>query len=218
MTAATAGTEPQAGAEAKTEPTGPNSQRRDRRLSVQAVKIEDVPRPKAPLIGRGVELATLQRTLDAAALSDARAVVLSGDAGVGKTRILAELARRADAGGMITLIGHCVDFGDAGLPYVPFSEALGRLAAERPELAEPLLAEFPAYRPADADPAHDGAPTAAPDERSDRSDLFEAVLGALTALSERAPVVLIVEDVHWADQVDPRPARLPVHPPARSSA
>ena len=173
----------------------------DRRVSVPAVKIDDVPRPTGPLIGRSVELAALQQRLDDA--TDARgsgAVVLSGDAGVGKTRLLGELARRADAGGLITLIGHCIDFGDVGMPYVAFSEAFGRLVAERPELADPLLAEFPPIARLMPTQRVIGAPAAAPDDRVERGALFEAVLGALTALAERTPVLLIAEDVHWADQ------------------
>ena len=157
-----------------------DSRQPDRRVSVPAVKIADVPRPSGPLIGRSVELAALQQRLDdAAAARGAGAVVLSGDAGVGKTRLLGELTRRADEGGLLTLIGHCIDFGDVGMPYVAFSEAFGRLVAEHPEL---------------------GAPATEPDDRIERGALFEAVLGALTSLAERAPVLLVAEDVHWADQ------------------
>jgi DNA-binding CsgD family transcriptional regulator len=170
-------------------------------VSVPAVKIADVPRPTGPLIGRSVELAALQQRLDDATTArGAGAVVLSGDAGVGKTRLLGELARRADAGGLITLIGHCIDFGDVGMPYVAFSEAFGRLVAERPELADPLLAEFPPIARLMPTQRVIGAPAAAPDDRVERGALFEAVLGALTALAERTPVLLIAEDVHWADQ------------------
>ena len=164
------------------------------------VKIAPVPRPTTPLIGRGVELRHLQQRLDGATDRDAGSVVLSGDAGVGKTRLLAEVTSRADGGGMITLIGHCIDFGDAGLPYVPFSEAFGRLAADRPDLAEPLLAEYPPIARLIPTQRVIGAPIASPDERIERSALFEAVLGALGALAERDPVLLVVEDVHWADQ------------------
>ncbi len=172
----------------------------DRRLSASAVKIAPVPRPTNPLIGRGVELTTLQRRLDEATERDAGALVLSGDAGVGKTRLLAEITARSDAAGMITLIGHCIDFGDAGMPYVPFSEAFGRLAADRPELAEPLLAEFPPIARLIPTQRVISAPAASPDERIERGALFEAVLGALTALAEQDPVLLVVEDAHWADQ------------------
>jgi DNA-binding CsgD family transcriptional regulator len=178
-----------------------DSRQPDRRVSVPAVKIADVPRPTGPLIGRSVELGALQQRLDDATTArGAGAVVLSGDAGVGKTRLLGELARRADAGGLITLIGHCIDFGDVGMPYVAFSEAFGRLVAERPELADPLLAEFPPIARLMPTQRVIGAPAAAPDDRVERGALFEAVLGALTSLAERTPVLLIAEDVHWADQ------------------
>jgi DNA-binding CsgD family transcriptional regulator len=172
----------------------------DRRLSAPTVKIAPVPRPSSPIIGRAAELSLLQRSLDDAPAGTASAIVLSGDAGVGKTRILAELTQRADDAGVLTLIGHCIDFGDAGLPFVPFSEAFGRLAADHAELTETLLAEYPAIARLMPTQRVISAPAAEPDERIQRGALFEAVLGALTRLTDTSTVLLVVEDVHWADQ------------------
>ena len=71
-------------------------------------------------------------------------MLLAGDAGVGKTRLLAELRDRAQAAGYRVLVGHCLDFGDSALPYLPFSEAFGRLATEAPTLARSLVEAGPA--------------------------------------------------------------------------
>ena len=92
-----------------------------------------------PMIGRGVELSRLLDLVgltDTSAPSPANAVVISGDAGVGKSRLLAELREHALDAGWRVLVGHCLDFGDSALPYLPFTEAFGRLAAEAPALAE----------------------------------------------------------------------------------
>src|SRR5438270_10796746 len=88
---------------------------------------ELVPSETQPLIGRAGEMADLVAVLDAAREQFGTSVLLSGDAGVGKTRVLSEVLLRADAREMIRMVGHCIDFGDVGLPYLPFSEALGRL-------------------------------------------------------------------------------------------
>ena len=61
-------------------------------------------------------------------------MLLSGDAGVGKTRLLVELRDLAVEEGWRVVAGHCLDFGDSALPYLPFSEVLGRLEAELPEV------------------------------------------------------------------------------------
>ncbi|MEQ6902787.1 AAA family ATPase [Nocardioides sp. YIM 152588] len=154
------------------------------------------------LVGREAELGSLVDLLES---PDAgAAVLLSGDAGVGKTRLLMELRDLARARGWQVLAGHCLDFGESALPYLPFSEVVGRVAAVDPELLARVAAEHPAItrlQPgrrtrsgAVAEPAADiGTPT-------DRADLFVAVQALLEAAAEEAPVLLVIEDVHWADR------------------
>ncbi|MER5602438.1 ATP-binding protein, partial [Streptomyces sp. NPDC002265] len=77
-----------------------------------------------PLVGRETELARLAGVLERARAGESRAVLLAGDAGVGKTRVLDEAAARAAESGTAVLTGHCVDLGDVGLPYLPFTEIL----------------------------------------------------------------------------------------------
>jgi DNA-binding NarL/FixJ family response regulator len=159
-----------------------------------------VPAPAHRLIGRSVELAALLDVVGPDGQAGHGAVLLSGDAGVGKTRLLAEVLAEAANRGMTQLVGHCIDYGDVGLPYLPFSEAFGRLATIRPELVSQLQVEFapisrllPQQRLIGSEAEHGYA-------RVDRSDLFGAVLGALARIGQDRAAVLVVEDAHWADQ------------------
>ncbi len=157
-------------------------------------------RPQRPLIGRDAELGQLVELigLDAAQALSA-SVLLSGDAGVGKSRLLAELREQAAGSGWRVLIGHCLDFGDSALPYLPFSEVFGRLSSESPTLAESLARAnpgvrrlMPSMRLSDSDQAQL--------LRVERGELFEAVHQALAQLGEAGPLLVILEDVHWADR------------------
>jgi DNA-binding CsgD family transcriptional regulator/tetratricopeptide (TPR) repeat protein len=165
-----------------------------------------------PLVGRADELDRLSELVGLVRpeAGPSGAVLLAGDAGVGKTRLLAELRDQATTAGWRVIVGHCLDFGDSALPYLPFSEAFGRLAVESPALASSLVDATPAVarlmpqrrllsdeaaasNDAQAEPAADTA-------RINRTDLFEAVHAALERLAQSAPLLLLVEDAHWADQ------------------
>jgi ATP/maltotriose-dependent transcriptional regulator MalT len=166
-----------------------------------------------PMIGRGAEL---NRLLDLVGLGDgapsapgapvsvANAVVISGDAGVGKSRMLAELRQHALDARWQVLLGHCLDFGDSALPYLPFTEAFGRLAGEDPELTERIVRAHPAVRrlmPGQrltGDAGDEARSTV--NEPMDRAGLFASVLAVLDELATRSPVLLLLEDLHWADQ------------------
>ncbi|MEV0483772.1 AAA family ATPase [Streptomyces sp. NPDC050508] len=146
----------------------------------------------APLIGRDEELTRLAGVLERARGGTAGAVLIAGDAGVGKTRVLDEVAARAAGAGMTVLTGHCVDLGDVGLPYLPFTEILGVLADDE-RFAGALAAH----------PAVDrllGAGTDAARDAGGRLRLFEGIAGLLADLSDIAPLLLVLEDLHWADQ------------------
>jgi DNA-binding NarL/FixJ family response regulator len=167
-------------------------------MSVPTAKIELVPTLSTPFIGRVAELTVLTSVLEDAMAGIASGVVLSADAGVGKTRLLTEVVALAQARGMVPVIGHCLDFGDAGLPYLAFSEAFGRLATEHPGLADEIRVAYPAI--SRLLPARRLMDANAEGDSIERGVLFDAVLGALTALSAQLPVLLVLEDVHWADQ------------------
>ncbi|CAL9614152.1 helix-turn-helix transcriptional regulator [Streptomyces sp. enrichment culture] len=145
-----------------------------------------------PLVGRDDELARLAGVLEGARRGQARAVLLAGDAGVGKTRLLDEVAVRAAADGMTVVTGHCVDLGDVGLPYLPFTEVLGRLAAD--ERFAAVVGARPAVGPLL------GGGTGAERDADGRLRLFEGVAELLAEAAEVAPLLLVLEDLHWADQ------------------
>ncbi len=161
------------------------------------------PSPQArSLVGRAEEFDALMRLVGLGSDGPGRggAVLLAGDAGVGKTRILTELAGRARESGWHVLVGHCLDFAGDSLPYVPFSEVFGRLARDAPTLSDTLLQDAPALArllpgkrliTASNEGDRQGAHT--------REELFEAVHGALRLAARSAPVLLVIEDVHWAD-------------------
>ena len=81
-------------------------------------------------IGRAEELAALDAALAAARAGTASAVLVSGEAGIGKTRLLAEFAARASAGGTRVLIGNCIELGDGELPHAPLAAILRQLESE----------------------------------------------------------------------------------------
>ncbi len=144
------------------------------------------------LIGREDELARLTGVLERARGGQARAVLVAGDAGVGKTRMLDEVAGLAARSGMTVLTGHCVDLGDVGLPYLPFTEVLGVLAADA--RFTDLLAAHPVVDRL----LGGGAETVR--DTGGRLRLFEGIAGLLADLADIAPLLLVLEDLHWADQ------------------
>ncbi|MDQ1042862.1 helix-turn-helix transcriptional regulator [Streptomyces sp. V4I2] len=145
-----------------------------------------------PLIGRDEELARLSGLLERARGGEARAVLVAGDAGVGKTRMLDEVAGQAAAAGMTVLTGHCVDLGDVGLPYLPFTEVLGVLAAD--ERFADVLAGHPVVD------RLLGGGTDAVRDMGGRLRLFEGIAALLADVADIAPLLLVLEDLHWADQ------------------
>ena len=152
-----------------------------------------------PFVGRSDELAELLRLVGLEGETPAGAVLLSGDAGVGKTRLLTELQERATGTGWRTLTGHCLDFGDSALPYLPFTELLGRLAQESPDLVDSVGERHPAVGhllPGQRVLRGQGATG----DDVERSELFETVHALLERVAESAPLLVVLEDLHWADQ------------------
>lgn len=163
--------------------------------------MEDVatPQTQTPLVGRTREIDHLTAAAGIGSDPVSAAVVVGGDAGVGKTRLLSELGIRARGAGWTVLVGHCLDFGDSGLPYLPFTEVFGRLAAMVPERAELLHESRPAIDRLQPGRRIRGAGDG-DDEGMARGELFEAVHGTLQDLGGHGPVLVVVEDVHWADR------------------
>ena len=160
-----------------------------------------------PLIGRRDELTTLTgllgiRPVDG--LDPVRAVLLAGDAGVGKTRLLTELRDVAFTEGWQVVAGHSLDFGDSALPYLPFSEVIGRLATDAPALVDTIAEQHPALgrlRPGRRLLSGSELTTdSAADSAVDRGALYDAVHALLAAAGAERPLLLVIEDTHWADR------------------
>src|SRR6185437_5988641 len=119
------------------------------------------------------------------------AILLAGDAGVGKSRLVSETVERAATAGYAVLTGRCLD-SSASLPYLPFTEVVGQLVAGRPEqlTAHPELARLL--------PGHVSGE--AVDRELGQLRVFDAMLSALDSLTAEAPALMVLEDLHWADR------------------
>jgi len=154
------------------------------------------------LVGRADELSRLLGLLDRAERGRPAVGLIAGDAGVGKTRLLDELAARAGGAGVRVLVGGCMEVGDVGLPYVPFVDAFRDLGT-RPgeaEVAAPLAAALPSLGRLLPELATESRPVPPPGDGFERVQLFDGVLSLLARLSELAPLLLVIEDLHWADR------------------
>jgi DNA-binding CsgD family transcriptional regulator len=152
------------------------------------------------MVWRHEELAELTAALRDAQRARATAVVIGGEAGVGKSRLVEEFIADARAAGTIVLRSGCVDFGDEGPPFWPFIDAVRGLHRGPHAGAVDDVLGLPgaALARGAADVAAIYEPLS--DASADGPRLFRLALAALTELAVRSPVVLVIEDVHWADR------------------
>ncbi|MFD0472219.1 helix-turn-helix transcriptional regulator [Nonomuraea thailandensis] len=157
----------------------------------------EYPRREPLFVGRARELAALGDALARSRAGASSTVLVGGEAGVGKTRLVKEFVDHR-AGDALVLVGGCLELGTEGLPFAPFTAVLRGLVRELGRDAVAALVPGGNARalarllPEFGEPGKDG-PEA-------RARLFEQVLGLLERLAEERPVVLIVEDAHWADR------------------
>jgi len=157
--------------------------------------------PSRPLVGRGKELGQLADLVGMRQPPRSHGVLLAGDAGVGKTRTLLELRDQARTLGWQVVVGHCLDIGDGALPYLPFSEIVGGLAADPVLDTHPAVSALLPGRRLLSDAQAGGGMAPEGDTQVDRGELFEAVHAALESLADgESPLLVLVEDVHWADR------------------
>ena len=152
-----------------------------------------------PFVGRGSELGRLFSAWQTTLAGGTNAVLIAGEPGVGKTRLAGEWSRQAYDQGALVIYGRCDE--DLGAPYQPFAEALrslvpclGSSGLRGLRGVEALLALVPGLTDVLPDLA---APTRA-DPDTERYALFDAVVALLGVASASAPVVLILDDLHWA--------------------
>jgi ATP/maltotriose-dependent transcriptional regulator MalT len=148
------------------------------------------------LVGRQRELAELQAALAEAADGRPALAFVAGESGVGKTRLVCELQARAAERGVRVLSGDCVELGEGQLAYAPLVMALRPLARD----GDPVLDALPAGVRSELAALLPGLGERVPRERrDDQARVFEALLALLDELSRAAPVLLVIEDLHWAD-------------------
>ncbi|UGY95241.1 helix-turn-helix transcriptional regulator [Streptomyces gobiensis] len=149
-------------------------------------------------VGRRAEVSALTDALARTAAGEPQAVVVGGEAGVGKTRLLEEFLAAARKTGAVTAVGGCIEIGADGLPFAPVSTVLRSLhrqlgdeltaaaAGQEGELAR-LLPEL-------------GEATREFHDEDGRARLFELTARLLESLSQDRTLVLAIEDLHWADR------------------
>jgi len=155
--------------------------------------------PSPVFVGRDAELALLARALDVAAGGTAGTVLVGGESGAGKSRLIREFAAKAGDRTLV-LVGGCVAVSAAALPYAPITAVLRELVRSRgaAEVAALLpgnqAAELAALLPAFGDQPAGGDPAMT------RARLFETLLTLVEVLAEERPLTLVIEDAHWADR------------------
>src|SRR5579863_9527715 len=152
------------------------------------------------LVGRDEQMAVLEAAFATVRQGGPSAVLLGGEAGVGKSRLVAEFGQVAAAAGACVLTGPCLELGTDGLPFAPFTAILRELVHEFGADAVASMLPGRTTRGLARLLPELGEPDAGGDPGEARARLFEDMLTALDYLSANSPVVLVIEDAHWADQ------------------
>ena len=157
------------------------------------------------LIGRRSELAALHLYVEQAERGKGQLALLSGEAGIGKTRLVAETKTYATAQGFLLLQGQCFPT-DRTCPYAPLLDLLrSHLAASSPEqvaadmgtLASMLSPLLPDLFPLSSDPP----PLPSPDPEQEKRRLFATLTQFFTGQARKQAVLFIIEDIHWSDDI-----------------
>ena len=153
------------------------------------------------LIGRATELERLLSAVAPAESGTPTVTFLAGEAGIGKSRLVRELGATAQERGMLVIRGECIDLAGAEFPYAPIASALRDVPAD---FLESVVVEMPEQARHDLaligpDIIRDAHPTDALEPPFGQARLFGWLLGLLRGLSDSAPLLMIIEDLHWAD-------------------
>ncbi|MEO3775732.1 BTAD domain-containing putative transcriptional regulator [Micromonospora sp. B11E3] len=154
---------------------------------------------RPPVVGRDEELARLDAALAAARAGVPTVVTLTGEAGIGKTRLAEEAAARASAAGALVVWGRCWEH--EGAPDLwPWTQALREIVEDGPDGRELLSGRAAPAALLLPDPGGHGASLDTTSPAQARAQLVDAVVALLAAAARRRPLLVVLEDLHWADQ------------------
>jgi eukaryotic-like serine/threonine-protein kinase len=165
----------------------------------------DDPMYRQAFVGREAELKQLRAAFDAAASGQGSLAAVVGEPGIGKTALCEQLATYVAIRGGKTLVGHCYEEGSLSLPYLPFVEALRSYVLDRdPEGLQRDLGSGAAEVARIVSEVRDRVPvevkSASADPDEDRWRLYQALSAFLRNASSVQPLLVILEDLHWADR------------------
>ena len=156
-------------------------------------------------VGREQELSEARSLWSKSAAGDGQTLLVSGEPGIGKTRLMRELSTHVEITGGKSLVGAC--YAEGGAPYSPFAQIIRRALengagngnSAATDLPEFVLADLLDLAPELKPYYPDVAPNPALEPEAEQQRLFENVVGFCSTISERAPLMLVVDDAHWAD-------------------
>ena len=150
--------------------------------------------PRTGLVGRDTEKDELTAVIESAAAGTPAAILVSGEAGIGKTRLVTEVTVGFEPRGVRTLWGRCLRFGTAESSYQPIGQLLTQWFRRAPERErERVLDGLPVSRLATI------APTLGRPAEGETGELIPLVATVLERISDAGPTVVVVDDLHWAD-------------------
>ncbi|NGN64025.1 AAA family ATPase [Streptomyces sp. A7024] len=166
--------------------------------------VTSAPHISPVFVGRAVELDALAAALGRAAGGVPQAMLVGGEAGVGKSRLVEEFLHAAEAEGAVVAVGGCVEAGAEGLPFAPLTTALRSLrrtlGSAMDEAAAGREGELAGLLPELGDLGERIGEAGARPEAAARGRLFDLTARLLERLAADRPLVLVVEDLHWADR------------------
>src|ERR1051326_4792610 len=153
------------------------------------------------LIGRASERDLLFQLIERARGGQGQVVLVCGEAGIGKTRLLAEAKARA-AEGFFILQGNCFQV-DSSYPYAPLLDLLRAFVAQSPldTADDSIVRDFVRLLPELAQSLFDSLPAPLPDAEQEKRRLFAALARFFREFTDKQPVLLIIEDLHWCDDI-----------------